>query len=866
MSRKTRKLMWSVPLIAAVAVVGALAAFVVLSPSGVLALQPGPGIAEHLPPNPVTGIDVRTPTVADGGRTSLTVSWNAPTDGDAPTMYRVDVSKHTLVWGNVIGGEEMGKGTLTESMAMSNCTSDDDGDRCYTATGLDSDTLYHFRVFAMNDFGTSGISIVETIASGETLAIDPPARVTGITATDYHTDKIVVSWNEVMDTGGADVLWYCLAIASAPSGDFLDLAGDEADETSACRDMVEATAAAVADDDGVYASPVDIDSLVDTTDDMPVAIVVAATDDDGDAVTWYEHLGLGGRDDGVADTFDLPDSFALRYRLYAVTSESGKANETDDRRISRAASQPATGKTIEPADKPDSKAVAPGAVGNLRAVAYSTNAVLSTDGDGDASAGQGLHFYWTHPAGFDPNVNEDDTIGTDPEDHNWRVEVQRRVDVEDGQTYPGWQAVTPGTAAAPIAGGNYATAQFSVDFIPAEAPDLWGASKSDRRYRVRYVNQAGTPGTTDELITDDVNGAWANIMIPRVNENYYLQTTIGDIHGIDPAHNQEGCYQPVIVDTPTLRPAERSDRNPNNDLRFRHIDDPRDARDHIELLWARNQNSNTEQNLPNGYVIDRSSDGGGTWQVLTRADRPNDLGIADTFTDSTGGDHKVVPGAMYRYRVFPVFIQDGPDAYGVPAFIDASSRGADHPSHVRSLRVEADGQHAFDLSWRAPADDGGHKIKGYLIQVGDDDGEGNPVGGDDWADIEPAMATGLSLPLTVGKNTLTYKYRPTTPDSSTTPVNVPDLNPGTTKWFRVIAITDENDGDEGTGGSVVGVDDGEVDTTTPSPEEANAADDPVPMEHDREEALPQDGTTDELGRCSAGQRSGRTANAGGPDR
>ena len=45
MSRKTRKLMWSVPLIAAVAVIGALAAFVVLSPSGVLAHQPGPGIA-----------------------------------------------------------------------------------------------------------------------------------------------------------------------------------------------------------------------------------------------------------------------------------------------------------------------------------------------------------------------------------------------------------------------------------------------------------------------------------------------------------------------------------------------------------------------------------------------------------------------------------------------------------------------------------------------------------------------------------------------------------------------------------------------------------------------------------------------------
>ena len=41
---------------------------------------------------------------------ALTVSWDAPTDDDAPTMYRVDVSKNTLVWENDIGGEERRQG------------------------------------------------------------------------------------------------------------------------------------------------------------------------------------------------------------------------------------------------------------------------------------------------------------------------------------------------------------------------------------------------------------------------------------------------------------------------------------------------------------------------------------------------------------------------------------------------------------------------------------------------------------------------------------------------------------------------------------------------------------------------------------
>ena len=152
MSRKTRKLIWSVPLVAVLAVVGALAMFVMLAPDGAQAHEPGANTAPHQPPGPVTRIDVTTPSIADGGRTSLRVTWNAPTTGDDATMYRVDISKDTDVWMNVIGGE-MSDDMLTDSEAMADCPSDDNRNRCYTATGLDSDTLYHFRVFAMNEFG-----------------------------------------------------------------------------------------------------------------------------------------------------------------------------------------------------------------------------------------------------------------------------------------------------------------------------------------------------------------------------------------------------------------------------------------------------------------------------------------------------------------------------------------------------------------------------------------------------------------------------------------------------------------------------------------------------------------------------------------
>ena len=821
MSRKTRKLIWSAPLVAVLAVAGTLAVFVMLAPGGVLAHEPGAGIAPHLPPGPVTGIDVTTPTIEDGGRTSLRVSWNAPTDGDDPTMYRVDVSTDTDVWNNVIGGEASDD-EWTEAEAMDECTSDDEGNRCYTATGLKSDTLYHFRVFAMNDFGTSPISIgpapKATIESGETLRIDPPAKATGLEATDYYTDKIVVSWRDVVDTGGADVLWYCVGVASSPSGPFVDLT--HADYVTDCLRAMEEMDA----DDVAIAELLELDG--DTY--MSQTAVVAAKDENGDPVTSFTHDGLGGGDHDDETNADLPHEIELRYRLYAVTDEDGKASTPGDRWIARAASEVATGSTMRPADKPAPQSVAPLRVGNLRAVAYTTD---NTDGvllEIPDASDQGLHFFWTHPTNYDPANELDDDMETE---QPWMVQVQRRVpNDQDHEDYSGWQFVT-GSALIELADG-YGTPQFTVNFAatanvgsPATyaAPTLWAEGASSRTYRVRYINRGDDLDA--DATDDDVKGAWREITIPEITTGYYRNEGAPDA-------------------TSTLPIILQSAMNRATGLRFEHNDDsPREARDNIDLLWDRDDNARATQNQPNGYVIDRSANGGVTWQVLTRADAPNDLGTAATFTDSPGTNHKVIPGKHYVYRVFPVFIVRGPDAYGVPAVIDASSRGADLPAGVRNLDVDAAGQTAFDLSWRAPADNGGHEIKGYLIEMAlDADGEPG-----DWETIEPEEDD--DAPLTVkGKDTTTYKYNPMTGGDPPAPM----LSAGSTRWFRVIAITNENDGDRSTGGTQVGVTEGEpISGDLRSPDETLL--DALPSNDDAERATPEDGTTDGLGDAPADQ-------------
>ena len=83
------------------------------------------------------------------------------------------------------------------------------------------------------------------------------------------------------------------------------------------------------------------------------------------------------------------------------------------------------------------------------------------------------------------------------------------------------------------------------------------------------------------------------------------------------------------------------------------------------------------------------------------------------------------------------------------------------PDTPTNLIATADGSTRIDLSWTAPADNGGRSITGYRIEVSTD--EGNT-----WTElVESQTAT-------------TYEH--------------PDLSPGTTLYYRVLAINSEGTG------------------------------------------------------------------------
>ena len=211
MSRKTRKLIWSAPLVAVLAVAGALAIFVALSPESALA-----HVADmHGPPGPVSGLTaaVATDDPSTGppeGRTALTITWQIPdvSAGTPASGYRIDYSADTRVWHNL---EPSFSDMDAEAACAANAT---DTTRCYTHTGLDPATKRYYRVFAMNAHGDlSPVSVGPTYVFATTLNFGDPSEVPGLTASTTYEDKIVLNWHAPADDGGGTIVWYCIDVA-----------------------------------------------------------------------------------------------------------------------------------------------------------------------------------------------------------------------------------------------------------------------------------------------------------------------------------------------------------------------------------------------------------------------------------------------------------------------------------------------------------------------------------------------------------------------------------------------------------------------------------------------------------------------------
>ena len=186
MSRKTRKLIWSAPLVAVLAVVGALAIFAALAPNGAQAHE-GPAMAvENL---------MAEQSSADKWR-MIDVSWDSVVGADA---YRLDRSNNGNVW---MAHEE----NLTANS--------------YTDMGLKAGTSYYYRVFALKDAGNGEYHVgpVSRDVLATTATPTTPGMVTGLSGEAVDQNSIRLSWSPPDSDGGSEITKYAIHYAD-PDGD-----------------------------------------------------------------------------------------------------------------------------------------------------------------------------------------------------------------------------------------------------------------------------------------------------------------------------------------------------------------------------------------------------------------------------------------------------------------------------------------------------------------------------------------------------------------------------------------------------------------------------------------------------------------------
>lgn len=178
MSRKTKKLMWSVPLVAVFAVVGALAAFIALAPSEALAQDNVLG-----PPRDVTA--------TKDGQGVIELSWTPPsTSAEDVTGYRIDMSDDGKAW------------KAEESNTGSTDTVYDDG-------SLMPGTMKYYRVFAI--YGTMGEGEPSEVVSATTDPAMVPGKPTGLTlagGTPSDVSGFLLTWAAPSSDGGSAITGY----------------------------------------------------------------------------------------------------------------------------------------------------------------------------------------------------------------------------------------------------------------------------------------------------------------------------------------------------------------------------------------------------------------------------------------------------------------------------------------------------------------------------------------------------------------------------------------------------------------------------------------------------------------------------------
>jgi len=145
-----------------------------------------------------------SPAATEISSSSIVVTWELPVSGAPITSYVVE--RETTVGGGWISLGDTGS-----------------TDRTYTDTGLSGDTVYNYRIRAVNATGTGPVS---SEASATTEAPYAPGAPTSLSATATTTSQIGLSWTTPASDGGAAISGYKIERESPLNNGFATIVAD----------------------------------------------------------------------------------------------------------------------------------------------------------------------------------------------------------------------------------------------------------------------------------------------------------------------------------------------------------------------------------------------------------------------------------------------------------------------------------------------------------------------------------------------------------------------------------------------------------------------------------------------------------------
>ena len=667
-------------------------------------------------------------TATAQGPTQIDLSWTPPTDdgGSPVTAYRIEVSEdRSAGWQNLVAN--------TGSTATT-----------YSHTGLTAGSELYYRVSAINSEGTGSASRVDKAKTDATV----PGAPTSLTATADGRTRINLLWNAPAYDGGAAISGYRIEISEHPdsasawttlvenytnfpatyvhrglapgSTRYYRVAANNSAGTGPTSNVAEATTEAT-----IPRAPTGLTATANGTMSIDLAWM-APTDDGGAEIVGYRIQ--------VSTTNGLTWNTLVSNTESAATAYTHAGLEPASTRHYRVAAINAVGTGPDSnVDDDMTEAALPGAPRNLTANAQGTSQIKLAWMEPSYTGGVAI-------TGYQIEVSEDGGS-------QWQMLMANtssastsynHIDLDPASTRH--YRVSAINSAGPGAESNVAHA--TTDARAPDAPtDLTalanGTSRIDLAWTApAYDGGAAVTGYRIEVSMD--RGLVWNDLVENTNS-----TAASFAHtGLSPAttrHYRVSAINRVGPgDASNMAHATTDATVPNAPPRLGAT-----AQDHSQIVldWAAPDFDGGS--AVTGYRIEVSENEGSTWTDLV-----DNTGSVTTAYLHTGLD----PASTRHYRVSAI----NAIGTGNPSDVANATTDAIAPNPPTNLAATATAPTRIDLTWSAPAYDGGAPVTSYRIEVSED--------GINWTDLRRSTGTSLTTYAHIG------------------------LRPGSTRYYRVSAI------------------------------------------------------------------------------